>query len=145
MDAPRTTKAFAKTLRRRMSLPEVLLWREIKAGQLAGLHFRKQHPIPPQHGTGASRRAICLTRFAAFLMRIGHHSACRSSCLYFAGGWTNERAPSMDAPVLGNASLLKVPRYREMVRPLWFHSNQTGASQRSAASCPIPDLSRCSN
>jgi very-short-patch-repair endonuclease len=29
-----------------MSLPEVLLWRELK-GQAGGLRFRKQHPIPP--------------------------------------------------------------------------------------------------
>jgi hypothetical protein len=49
-------------------------------------------------------------------MRIGHHSACQSSCLYFAGGWANERAPSMDAPVLCNASLRKVPRYHEMIQ-----------------------------
>jgi very-short-patch-repair endonuclease len=45
MDAPRTTKDFAQTLRRRMTLPEVLLWRELKGRKLRGLHFRKQHPI----------------------------------------------------------------------------------------------------
>ena len=45
MDAPRSTKDRAKSLRRAMSLPEVLLWRAIKGRQLAGLHFRKQHPI----------------------------------------------------------------------------------------------------
>lgn len=28
-----------------MSLPEVLLWRELKGGRLDGLHFRKQHPL----------------------------------------------------------------------------------------------------
>ncbi len=47
MDAPRPTKDRAKILRRAMSLPEVLLWRAIKARQLAGLHFRKQHPMGP--------------------------------------------------------------------------------------------------
>jgi very-short-patch-repair endonuclease len=45
MDAPRTTKDFAKGLRRQMSLPEVLLWNAIKGRKLDGLHFRKQHPI----------------------------------------------------------------------------------------------------
>lgn len=29
-----------------MSLPEVLLWKELKGGKL-GLHFRKQHPLGP--------------------------------------------------------------------------------------------------
>jgi len=28
-----------------MSLPEVLLWNAIKGRKLAGLHFRKQHPV----------------------------------------------------------------------------------------------------
>ena len=45
MDAPRPTKDFAKTLRRRLSLPEVILWTAIKARKLDGLHFRKQHPV----------------------------------------------------------------------------------------------------
>jgi very-short-patch-repair endonuclease len=47
MDAPRTTKDRAKDLRRRMSLPEVLLWKSLRGRKLQGLHFRKQHPIGP--------------------------------------------------------------------------------------------------
>jgi very-short-patch-repair endonuclease len=42
-----TTKDRAKDLRRRMSLPEVLLWRAIKGRKLHGLQFRKQHPLGP--------------------------------------------------------------------------------------------------
>jgi very-short-patch-repair endonuclease len=30
-----------------MTLPEVLLWRQLKGRKLKGLHFRKQHPIGP--------------------------------------------------------------------------------------------------
>ncbi len=47
MDAPRTTKDRAKTLRRALSLPEVLLWRALKGRKLRGLQFRKQHPVGP--------------------------------------------------------------------------------------------------
>lgn len=47
MDAPRATKDRAKSLRRQMSLPEVLLWKAIKGRRLQGLHFRRQHPIGP--------------------------------------------------------------------------------------------------
>ena len=36
----------ARRQRRELSLPEALLWRELKA-QSGGLRFRKQHPIPP--------------------------------------------------------------------------------------------------
>lgn len=41
------TRDFAKFLRRRLSLPEGLLWRAIKAGKIDGLKFRKQHPTGP--------------------------------------------------------------------------------------------------
>jgi very-short-patch-repair endonuclease len=47
MDAPGETRDFARSLRRKLSLPEGLLWRAIKGRKLAGLHFRKQHPIGP--------------------------------------------------------------------------------------------------
>lgn len=38
--------ATARRLRREMSLPERLLWRELK-GRAGGLKFRKQHPVGP--------------------------------------------------------------------------------------------------
>ena len=41
------TKDRAKTLRRTMSLPEVLLWKAIKGGAIDRLQFRRQHPIGP--------------------------------------------------------------------------------------------------
>jgi very-short-patch-repair endonuclease len=44
---PKDTRALAKGLRRKMSLPEVLLWRQIKGGQVEGLRFRRQHPVGP--------------------------------------------------------------------------------------------------
>jgi very-short-patch-repair endonuclease len=47
MEAPPRTRRLARTLRREMSLPEVLLWRAIKGRKLDELHFRKQHPLGP--------------------------------------------------------------------------------------------------
>ena len=47
MQAPERTVARAKSLRRAMSLPEVLLWREIKPSVHPEVHFRRQHPIGP--------------------------------------------------------------------------------------------------
>ena len=47
MDAPDETRDFARTLRRRLSLPEGLLWRALKGRKADGLHFRRQHPIGP--------------------------------------------------------------------------------------------------
>jgi very-short-patch-repair endonuclease len=46
MEARRETVLRAKGLRRRMTFPEVLLWRELrKAGH--GYKFRRQHPVGP--------------------------------------------------------------------------------------------------
>jgi len=36
----------ARQLRRQMSLPEVLLWKQLK-GQPLGIKFRRQHPVGP--------------------------------------------------------------------------------------------------
>jgi very-short-patch-repair endonuclease len=47
MEANHEVRDFARSLRRRLSLPEGLLWRAIKGGKANGLKFRKQHPIGP--------------------------------------------------------------------------------------------------
>ena len=47
MRAPRSTVHRARRLRREMTLPEVLLWRALRRGQLDGLLFRRQHPFGP--------------------------------------------------------------------------------------------------
>ena len=47
MLANHETRDFARHLRRRLSLPEGLLWRAMTAGKIEGLKFRKQHPIGP--------------------------------------------------------------------------------------------------
>ena len=39
--------ARARSLRREMALPEILLWSELRGGRLGGLKFRRQHPFGP--------------------------------------------------------------------------------------------------
>lgn len=39
--------ARARSLRREMALPEILLWSELRGGRLGGLKFRRQHPVGP--------------------------------------------------------------------------------------------------
>jgi len=46
LSGPQSTIERSRRLRREMSLPEVLLWRELKQ-RPAGLKFRKQHPAGP--------------------------------------------------------------------------------------------------
>ncbi len=47
MRAPDKTFSRARELRRHMSLPEIVLWQALRKGRLAGLRFRRQHPIGP--------------------------------------------------------------------------------------------------
>jgi very-short-patch-repair endonuclease len=46
LSGPQPTIRRARRLRREMSLPEVLLWRELRQ-RPEGLKFRKQHPAGP--------------------------------------------------------------------------------------------------
>jgi very-short-patch-repair endonuclease len=46
-EATPKAQARATRMRREMSLPEVLLWRELKNKKLDGLRFRRQHPLGP--------------------------------------------------------------------------------------------------
>ena len=43
----RETVKKARELRRRMTPPEARLWVVLKGGKLAGLRFRRQHPVGP--------------------------------------------------------------------------------------------------
>ena len=47
MVAPNDTVQYARQLRRRLTLPEVLMWQTLRRRGLAGLRFRRQHPIGP--------------------------------------------------------------------------------------------------
>jgi very-short-patch-repair endonuclease len=47
MRAPIVTFKRARALRRKMTLPEVVLWQALRGGCLDGLRFRRQHPIGP--------------------------------------------------------------------------------------------------
>jgi very-short-patch-repair endonuclease len=47
MEAPKLTIARAKELRRKLTLPEVILWAAIRGRRLAKARFRRQHPMGP--------------------------------------------------------------------------------------------------
>ncbi len=47
MEAPPKTVERVKDLRRRMTLPEVILWQHLRGRKLLGMRFRRQHPIGP--------------------------------------------------------------------------------------------------
>jgi very-short-patch-repair endonuclease len=45
VDGPARTKTFARKLRRELSLPEVIVWQNIRGRRLEGFSFRRQHPM----------------------------------------------------------------------------------------------------
>jgi very-short-patch-repair endonuclease len=45
MRAPLLTFKRARKLRRDMSLPEVILWEQLRRGELGGMRFRRQHSV----------------------------------------------------------------------------------------------------
>jgi very-short-patch-repair endonuclease len=47
MRAPKRTADMAKALRVNLSLPEAMLWRELKRSAGGEVQFRKQHPFGP--------------------------------------------------------------------------------------------------
>jgi len=47
MRASLERRLTAQRFRRELTLPEVLLWLNLKGRRLNGLHFRRQHPIGP--------------------------------------------------------------------------------------------------
>ncbi|WP_454718636.1 endonuclease domain-containing protein [Caulobacter segnis] len=47
MRPPLERRLTARRFRRELTLPEVLLWLELKGRRLGGLQFRRQHPIGP--------------------------------------------------------------------------------------------------
>jgi len=47
MEAPKLTITRAKELRRKLTLPEVILWTAIRGRRIANARFRRQHPIGP--------------------------------------------------------------------------------------------------
>lgn len=47
MRAPPITFGRAKSLRRSMTLPEVILWQQLRGRRLGKHRFRRQHPIGP--------------------------------------------------------------------------------------------------
>ena len=47
MDAPKITIQRARELRRKLTLPEVVLWQALRGRRLDGIRFRRQHPVGP--------------------------------------------------------------------------------------------------
>lgn len=47
MRAPILTLKRARNLRRKMTLPEVILWQELRRDRFRSLRFRRQHPTGP--------------------------------------------------------------------------------------------------
>ena len=74
----------ARDLRRRMSLPEIVLWQAMRKARLAGLRFRRQHPIGPyiiDFDCPAARLAVEVDGFAHDSVAQAHRDERRQTWL----------------------------------------------------------------
>src|ERR1700704_3924564 len=88
MRAPELTFSRARKLRRELSLPEVLLWDCLRKHGVAGLRFRRQHPIGPyilDFYCASARLAIEVDGFAHNTAAAARHDEIRQA-------WLAERA-----------------------------------------------------
>jgi very-short-patch-repair endonuclease len=91
MRAPLLTFKRARSLRRRMTPPEVILWQALRRGRLEELRFRRQHPMGPYILDFYCAPA----RLAVEVDGIGHdHQISRDAR---RGEWLAERACSSRA------------------------------------------------
>ncbi|WP_394889340.1 endonuclease domain-containing protein [Mesorhizobium sp. AaZ16] len=84
MRAPVLTFKRATKLRRDMSLPEVILWEQLRRGGLDGMRFRRQHPVGPyvlDFYCAASRLAVEVDGAVHDLLGQTHHDICRDAWL----------------------------------------------------------------
>jgi len=84
MRAPDKTVSRARQLRRRMSLPEVVLWQALRKGRLAGLRFRRQHPFGPyilDFYCAATRLAVEVDGLVHDTQSASNHDARRDAWL----------------------------------------------------------------
>lgn len=98
MRAPLKTFVRARGLRRQMSLPEVVLWQALRRGRLAGLRFRRQHPIGPyilDFYCAAARLAVEVDGLAHDTADQAQHDECRRAWLA-ARGMTVLRVTAAD-------------------------------------------------
>src|ERR1700704_6618834 len=87
MRAPELTFSRARKLRRELSLPEVLLWDCLRKHGVAGLRFRRQHPIGPyilDFYCSSARLAIEVDGFT-------HETAARARHDERRAAWLSER------------------------------------------------------
>lgn len=96
-NVPRPTRDRARSLRRAMSLPEVLLWQQLRPSP-AGLRFRRQHPLGPYvldfHCSG---RGLAVEVDGAFHNFAGQAERDRARDAWLAGqGVTVMRVAAVD-------------------------------------------------
>ena len=112
MRATERTFSRARELRRRMNLPEVVLWQALRNGRLAGLRFRRQHPIGPyilDFYCASARLAIEVDGFAHDTAVAARHDERRQA-------WLAERGVAVLRFSAGD--VLKDEKFEAVLKPI---------------------------
>ena len=97
-DNEKPTVAKARSLRRRMTKAEVILWQHLRRGQLEGEHFRRQVPVGPYIADFACSKHKLIVEVDGATHAEDHERAhdARRAAFLAAQGWALHRVSNSD-------------------------------------------------
>lgn len=97
-DNEKKTVAKARSLRRRMTKAEVILWQTLRRGQLEGYHFRRQVPVGPYIADFACAKAKLIVEVDGATHAEEHEIEfdARRTAFLQAQGWSLVRVNNLE-------------------------------------------------
>ena len=93
---PKTNIARARELRRATTLPERTLWKLLRAHQMEGLHWRRQHPIGNYYADFACQAAMLVVELDGRSHDDTQDADDNRDAALRELGWTTLRIPNRD-------------------------------------------------
>ena len=93
---PKANIARARELRRATTLPERTLWKLLRAHQMEGLHWRRQHPIENYYADFACQAAMLVVELDGRSHDDTQDADANRDAALRELGWTTFRIPNRD-------------------------------------------------
>ena len=93
---PKANIARARELRRATTLPERTLWKLLRAHQMEGLHWRRQHPIGNYHADFACQAARLVVELDGRSHDDTQNADANRDAVLKELGWTTLRVANRD-------------------------------------------------
>ena len=93
---PKANITRARELRRAITLPERTLWKLLRAHQMEGLHWRRQHPIGNYYADFACQTAMLVVELDGRSHDDTQDADANRDAALNGLGWTTLRIPNRD-------------------------------------------------